>query len=528
MTVQEKIKQGKTYLGIEFGSTRIKAVLIDDTFAPIASGSHEWENRYENGVWTYSLDDIIGGLQSCYSSLVENVKERYGAVPETYGAMGISGMMHGYMAFDREDKLLVPFRTWRNTITEQAAAELSEAFKFNIPQRWSIAHLYQAILNGEEHVPQIAHINTLAGHIHYLLTGESSVGVGEASGIFPIENGTYNETYIENLSELLKEKNFRGDIREVLPKVLSAGEGNAALTESGARLLDPTGTLKAGVKLCPPEGDAGTGMAATNAVLPKTGNVSAGTSIFAMLVLEKPLAGYYPEIDVVTTPDGSPVAMVHCNNCCSELDAWVNAFGEFAALSGTPMDKSALYETLYKNALNGDPDCGGTVAYNFLSGEPVAGAENGRPMYFRTPAGKFSLANFFRAQLYSSMAALKLGMDILFENEKVSAEQFTGHGGLFKVQGVAQQFLADGLGSAVSVMKTAGEGGAWGMSLLAAYSAVGNGKTLPEFLETEVFSSMESLTVQPDEKGAAGFAAFIENYKKGLAAEYAAAQNAAK
>ena len=296
------------------------------------------------------------------------------------------------------------------------------------------------------------------------------------------------------------------------------------LTESGAKLLDPAGTLKAGVKLCPPEGDAGTGMAATNSVLPKTGNVSAGTSIFAMLVLEKPLTGYYPEIDVVTTPDGSPVAMVHCNNCCSELDAWVNVFGEFAALSGSPMDKSDLYEILYKNALNGAPDCGGTVAYNFLSGEPVAGAENGRPMYFRTPGGRFGLANFFRAQLYSSMAALKLGMDILFENEKVSVQKITGHGGLFKVQGVAQQFLADGLNSAVSVMKTAGEGGAWGMALLAAYSAVGNGKSLPEFLETEVFSSMESVTVQPDEKGAPGFTAFIENYKKGLAAEYAAAK----
>lgn len=524
MTVQEKIKQGKTYLGIEFGSTRIKAVLIDDTFAPIAAGSREWENRYENGVWTYSLDDIIGGLQSCYASLAENVKERYGVAPETYGAMGISGMMHGYMAFDKEDKLLVPFRTWRNTITEQAAAELSEAFKFNIPQRWSVAHLYQAVLNNEEHVPKIAHINTLAGYIHFLLTGERTVGVGEASGIFPIDNGGYNEMYLEKLSALLAEKNFHGSIKEILPKVLSAGEGNALLTESGARLLDPTGTLKAGVRLCPPEGDAGTGMAATNSVLPKTGNVSAGTSIFAMLVLEKPLEGYYPEIDVVTTPDGSPVAMVHCNNCCSELDAWVNAFGEFAALSGNPMDKSALYGILYKNALNGDPDCGGTVAYNFLSGEPVAGAENGRPMYFRTPDGKFGLANFFRAQLYSSMAALKLGMDILFKNERVSAEKITGHGGLFKVQGVAQQFLADALGSAVSVMKTAGEGGAWGMALLAAYSAAGNGKSLPEFLETEVFSAMESAAVQPDETGAAGFAAFIENYKKGLAAEYAAAK----
>ena len=524
MTIQEKIKNNKTYLGIEFGSTRIKAVLIDDSFAPIAAGSHEWENRYENGVWTYPLEDIIGGLQHCYAELIADVKAKYGIIPETYGGMGISGMMHGYMAFDKEDNLLVPFRTWRNTITEQAASELSELFKFNIPQRWSIAHLYQAILNKEEHIGKIAHINTLAGYIHYRLTGVRAVGVGEASGIFPIEKGDYNSEYLDKLDAVLKEKSFGGNIREILPSVLSAGEGEAVLTEDGARLLDPTGALKAGVRLCPPEGDAGTGMVATNSVLPKTGNVSAGTSIFAMLVLSESLKGYYPEIDVVTTPDGSPVAMVHCNNCCSELDAWVKTFGEFAALSGKPLDKSKLYELLYKNALKGDPDCGGTVAYNFLSGEPVAGAENGRPMYFRTPDGSFNLANFFRAELYSSMAALKLGMDILFENENVSVEKITGHGGLFKVQGVAQQFLADGLNSAVSVMKTAGEGGAWGMAVLAAYAILGKGKSLPEFLEKEVFASMEATTVMPEEKGVKGFNAFIENYKNGLGAQYAAAK----
>lgn len=523
MTIQEKIRNNKTYLGIEFGSTRIKAVLIDDTFAPVAAGSHEWENRYENGVWTYPLEDIIGGLQHCYSELAADVKEKYGVIPESYGGMGISGMMHGYMPFDEKDNLLVPFRTWRNTITEQAASELSELFGFNIPQRWSIAHLYQAVLNNEEHISEIAHINTLAGYIHYRLTGVRAVGVGEASGIFPIEKGDYNAEYLEKLDLLLKEKNFSKNIREILPAVLSAGEGAATLTEEGARLLDPTGALKAGVRLCPPEGDAGTGMVATNSVLPRTGNVSAGTSIFAMLVLDTPLKGYYPEIDVVTTPDGSPVAMVHCNNCCSELDAWVKVFGEFAALSGNRIDKSELYELLYKNALKGDPDCGGTVAYNFLSGEPVAGAENGRPMYFRTPDGSFNLANFFRAELYSSMAALKLGMDILFEKEKVTVERITGHGGLFKVQGVAQQFLADGLDSPVSVMKTAGEGGAWGMAVLAAYAASGKGRTLPEFLEKDVFASMEAETVKPAEKGREGFRSFIEKYKKGLAAEYAAA-----
>lgn len=524
MTTKEKIQSGRTYLGIEFGSTRIKAVLIDDTFAPIASGSHDWQNRYENGVWTYSLDDITTGLQHCYASLAEDVKSKYGVVPTGYGAMGISGMMHGYMAFDKDDKLLVPFRTWRNTMTEQAASELSELLGFNIPQRWSIAHLYQAVLNGEEHVKDIAHINTLAGYIHYLLTGKREVGVGEASGIFPVEGIGYNAEYIAKTEGFLAEHGFTAKLTDVLPAVLSAGAGEAVLTAEGAKFLDPSGNLRPGVPVCPPEGDAGTGMAATNSVLPRTGNVSAGTSIFAMLVLDKPLRGYYPEIDVVTTPDGAPVAMVHCNNCCSELDAWVNVFGEFAELSGRPASKPELYEMLYKNALSGDPDCGDTVVYNFLSGEPVAGAENGRPMYFRTPDGKFNLANLFRAEIYSTMAALKLGMDILFDKEQVSVDKITGHGGLFKTKGVAQQFLADGLGCAVSVMKTAGEGGAWGMALLAAYSVCGGGKSLPEFLDSEAFGGMESTTLQPEEKGAEGFRRFMENYKRGLAAEYAAAK----
>lgn len=526
MTTQEKIQAGKTYLGIEFGSTRIKAALIDDTYAPIASGSHSWQNRYEGGIWTYSEQDIIGGLQGCYASLCEDVKSKYGVVPESYAAMGISGMMHGYLAFDEQDRLLVPFRTWRNTITAEAASALSQRLHFNIPQRWSIAHLCQAILNGEEHVQRIAHVTTLAGYIHFLLTGERHVGAGEASGIFPLNGGDYNEEYIKKTEELFAQKGFSKKLRDLLPQVLCAGDCRAALTEAGARLIDPAGALKAGVPLCPPEGDAGTGMVATNSVLPHTGNVSAGTSIFAMLVLDKQLSGYYPEIDIVTTPDGAPVAMVHCNNCCSELDAWVGAFGEFAAMSGHPLDKSALYETLYKNALNGDADCGGTVAYNFLSGEPVAGAENGRPMYFRTPDGKFNLANFFRAEIYSTMAALKLGMNILFEKESVCADKFTGHGGLFTVEGVAQQFLADGLNTPVSVMKTAGEGGAWGMALLAAYSAVcgKSGRSLSEFLESDVFAGITCKTLQPDKVGAEGFGRFMENYKHGLAAQNAAAK----
>lgn len=519
MTQTDMIQQGKTCLGIEFGSTRIKAVLVDAACVPLAAGSYDWENRYENGYWTYSLKDIHTGLQSCYASLAADVKERYGVTLTTVGAIGISAMMHGYLAFDAQDRLLVPFRTWRNTTTEQAASELSELLHFNIPQRWSIAHLYQAILNGEEHVPRIASVNTLAGYIHYRLTGRREVGVGEASGIFPVEGNGYHPEYLKRTEEVFRRHGFTQSLSEVLPKVLLAGAGGAVLTEEGAAFLDPTGNLRAGVPLCPPEGDAGTGMVATNSVLPRTGNVSAGTSIFAMLVLEHSLSGVYPEIDVVTTPDGAPVAMVHCNNCCSELDAWVKVFGEFARLSGHPMDKSALYETLYRNALQGDADCGGVVAFNYLSGEPVTGLENGRPMYFRRAEGRFDLANFFRAELYSAMATLKLGMDILFEKERVAADQFTGHGGLFKIEGVAQQFLADGLATPVAVMKTAGEGGAWGMAVLAAYMLWGAGDSLPAYLEQKVFASMESRTLAPDEEGSRGFAAFMENYRAGLPAE---------
>ena len=512
MTIQEKITQGKTFLGIELGSTRIKACLIDDTFSPIAGGSHGWENRLENGYWTYSLEDIHGGVQSCYADLKRDIREKYGVTLETVGAMGISAMMHGYMAFNKEDNLLVPFRTWRNTTTEKAAAELTKLFGFNIPQRWSIAHLHQAVLNKEEHVPEIAHITTLAGYIHFLLTGKRVVGVGEASGMFPISGNNYDKNMLEKFGGLVPDMN----ITEILPGVLSAGENAGTLTEAGAKFLDPTGELKAGIPLCPPEGDAGTGMVATNAVLPKTGNISAGTSVFSMLVLEKPMDGVYPEIDVVTTPDGAPVAMVHCNNCCAELDAWVNIFEEFSKLSGKPVDKSELYEMLYKNALNGDTDCGGVAAYNFLSGEPVAGVAEGRPMYFRTPDSKINLANLFRAELYSAFAALKMGMDILFEKESVSAEQFTGHGGIFKVQGVAQQFLADGLNTPVSVMKTAGEGGAWGMALLAAYMVCKDGKNLAKWLDGKVFADMEKSTAVPAENGVKGFAEYIKRYKEGL------------
>ncbi len=519
MNLKEKIENGQTFLGIELGSTRIKAVLTDDNYAPIASGAADWENRFENGFWTYSLDDIHGGLKSCFSSLAADVKEKYGTELTSVKAMGISAMMHGYMAFDKDGRLLVPFRTWRCTTTEQAASELTSLLGFNIPQRWSIAHLYQAILNGEQHVHEIAYISTLAGYVHYILTGKRVVGIGEASGIFPVSGKDYDEKMLEKTEELFRRHGFDRPLREVLPAVADAGEKGSFLTGSGAEFLDESGKLRSGIPLCPPEGDAGTGMAATNSVRPGTGNVSAGTSVFAMPVLERPLEGVYPEIDVVTTPDGAPVAMVHCNNCCSEIDVWVKMFGEFAELSGHPADKPELYELLYTKAMKGDPGCGGLTVYNFLSGEPVAGVDEGRPMYFRTPDSEPSLANFFRAQLYSTVAALKTGMDILLEKEKISLKNITAHGGLFKVRNAAQQVLADALGTDVSVMETAGEGGAWGIALLAAYMTDGEEKSLADWLDENVFADSKKITLSPDKNGAKGFAEFMERYKTGLPAE---------
>ena len=523
MTVKDKILQGRTYLGIELGSTRIKAVLIDNSFSVIASGSKQWENRFENGCWTYSLDDIHGGIQACYKDLAENVKAQYGIYPETYGAMGISAMMHGYMAFDKNDKLLVPFRTWRNTMTAQAAGELTKLLGFNIPQRWSIAHLYQAVLSGEEHVPHIAHITTLAGYIHYLLTGRREVGIGEASGIFPIDSDKlcYDEKKLAVYNEKLSAHGVSFRAEDVFPSVRPAGYSGAVLTEEGAAILDADGELECGIPMCPPEGDAGTGMVATNAVRVRTGNISAGTSVFSMLVLDKKLSRTYPEIDMVTTPDGSPVAMVHCNNCCGEIDAWAKIFGEFAAAAGLDIPKYKVYDTLYYLALRGESDCGGVVSYNFLSGEHILGVKSGHPMYFRSEDGKMNLPNFFRAQVYSSVAALKTGMDLLLRDEGVKADCFTGHGGLFKTEGVAQQFLADAINTPVSVMKTAGEGGAWGMAILAEYMVNGGGKTLPDYLDDDVFSSMESSTLAPTKEGNEGFEKYIENYKAGLAAQYA-------
>ncbi len=492
--VKNTIISGKAVLGIEFGSTRIKAVLVDENNTPIASGAHDWENRLENGIWTYTLEDIWTGLQDCYKKMTEDVQKQYGVAVEKLGAIGFSAMMHGYLAFDRAGELLVPFRTWRNTITQEASEALTEAFQFHIPQRWSIAHLYQAILNGEEHVPDVDFITTLDGYIHWQLTGEKVLGVGSASGMFPIDSDTkdYYASMIRKFDELVAPKGFPWKVADLLPKVLVAGDNAGTLTAEGAKKLDPTGTLQAGCPLCPPEGDAGTGMAATNSVKQRTGNVSAGTSVFAMIVLEKALEKVHEEIDMVTTPSGDAVAMVHCNNCTSDLNAWVNIFKEFAESFGMDVDMDQLFGTLYHKALEGDKDCGGLLAYNYFSGEHITGFEEGRPMFVRTPDSRFNLANFMRANLYTSLGALKVGLDILMKEEKVAVDRITGHGGLFKTKGVGQSILAGAMDATVSVMKTAGEGGAWGIALLASYMIQKDaGETLEDYLQQRVFGGDE-------------------------------------
>ena len=522
------ILSGKTALGIEFGSTRIKAVLTGEDNAPIASGSHEWENRYVDGIWTYTLEDIWGGLQDCYAKLAEDVKNQYGITLETVGVIGFSAMMHGYMAFNEAGELLVPFRTWRNTITGEASEKLTELFQYNIPQRWSIAHLYQAILNEEEHVKDISFQTTLAGYIHWQLSGEKVLGVGEASGMFPIDSATkdFNQKMVEQFDELVAPKGYPWKLRDIFPKVLVAGENAGTLTEEGAKLLDPSGNLKAGIPMCPPEGDAGTGMAATNSVAVRTGNVSAGTSVFAMVVLEKELSKVYPELDMVTTPDGSPVAMVHCNNCTSDLNAWVNLFKEFAEAFGVDVDMNKLFGTLYNKALEGDADCGGLLAYNYFSGEPITGFEEGRPLFVRTPDSHFNLANFMRVHLFTSLGALKSGMDLLIKDEGVKLDRMLGHGGLFKTKGVGQGIMAAAINTPVSVMETAGEGGAWGIALLASYMVnKEEGETLDAYLADKVFAGNEGSRMEPDEKDVEGFEKFMERYKAGLAIEHAAVES---
>ena len=523
--VKNTIANGKAVLGIEFGSTRIKAVLIDENNMPIASGDHDWENRLENGMWTYTLEDIWTGLQDCYQKMTEDVKEKYGVAVEKLAAIGFSAMMHGYLAFDKEDNLLVPFRTWRNTITQEASEALTKVFDFHVPQRWSIAHLYQAILNGEEHVPQVDFFTTLDGYIHWQLTGEKVLGVGSASGMFPIDSTIkdYDKAMIQKFDELVAPKGFPWKLEHLLPKVLLAGDKAGVLTEEGAKKLDPTGTLQAGCPLCPPEGDAGTGMVATNSVKQRTGNVSAGTSVFAMIVLEKALKRVHEEIDMVTTPSGDAVAMVHCNNCTSDLNAWVNIFKEFAESFGIDVDMNKLFGTLYNKALEGDKDCGGLLAYNYFSGEHITGFEEGRPMFVRTPDSKFSLANFMRANLYTSLGALKVGLDILLKEEEVAIDRITGHGGLFKTKGVGQKILAAAMDATVSVMKTAGEGGAWGIALLASYMVNKDaGEALEDYLQTKVFGGDEGEKMDPDPEDVKGFDEFIKRYRAGFPIERAA------
>lgn len=522
------IESGKAVLGIEFGSTRIKAVLIGEDNVVIASGGYDWENQLENNIWTYSLEIITEGLQSCYQSLSGDVKEKYGVVIKKLGAIGISGMMHGYMAFSKEGGLLVPFRTWRNTITEQASKELFDLFQYNIPQRWSIAHLYQAILNGEEHVKDVDFFTTLAGYIHWKLTGKKVLGVGEASGMFPIdiEKKDFNTRMIAQFDEKIADKGFSWKLADILPKVLVAGEDAGVLTEEGAKLLDVSGHLEAGIPLCPPEGDAGTGMAATNSVARRTGNVSAGTSVFAMIVLEKELSKPYPEIDMVTTPAGDLVAMVHCNNCTSDLNAWVNLFKEFAESFGMEVDMNKLFGTLYHKALEGDADCGGLLAYNYFSGEHITGFEEGRPLFVRMPDSKFNLANFMRVHLFTSLGALKTGLDILFKNEGVKADEILGHGGLFKTKGVGQSILAAAIDAPVSVMETAGEGGAWGIALLASYMIhKSQGQELGDYLNAAVFAGEKGTKLEPDAKAVESFDIFIKRYAAGLPIERAAVNN---
>mgnify|MGYP000613965202 FL=1 len=527
---KDEIVSGKTFLGIEFGSTRIKAVLTDANHTPIASGSHEWENRLDHGIWTYTMDDIWGGLQDCYRDLKKDVKEQYGVTLTKISAIGFSAMMHGYLAFDKAGELLVPFRTWRNTITEEAAAALTKEFSYNIPQRWSIAHLYQAILNGEEHLPRIDYLSTLAGYVHWKLTGKRVLGVGEASGMFPIDSKTkdYDQNMVETFDKLIAPKGYSWKLRDILPQVLVAGEPAGNLTQEGAKLLDPSGELEAGIPMCPPEGDAGTGMVATNSVTVHTGNVSAGTSVFAMVVMDEneTLKKVHEEIDMVTTPDGLPVAMAHCNNCTSDLNAWVGIFKEFQQALGVPVDMNQLFSVLYNKALEGDVDCGGLMAYNYFSGESITGFEEGRPLFVRTPDSKFTLANFMRTHLYTSLGALKVGLDILFKEEGVKLDNIYGHGGLFKTKGVGQRIMAAAINAPVSLMETAGEGGAWGIALLASYMLnKKENQPLDAFLSEEVFHGKTGVRMEPNAEDVAGFDAFIQRYKECLTVERAAVES---
>lgn len=526
--IKNLIESGNAIVGIEFGSTRIKAVLIDETNAPVAQGSHTWENSLVDGIWTYSQEEIIAGLQSAYSDLKSDVQKKFGVALKKIRALGISAMMHGYLAFDKNGTLLVPFRTWRNTITGEASEKLSSLFCYPIPERWSISHLYQAILNKEPHVKDISFFTTLAGFIHWKLTGQKVLGIGDASGMFPIDTATknYNKNFIEKFDNLVADKKFAWKLEDLLPKVLLAGEDAGTLTSDGAKLLDPTGELEAGAKLAPPEGDAGTGMIATNSVAKRTGNVSAGTSVFAMVVLEKDLRkAYNGLIDLVTTPDGALVAMAHANNCMGEFDHWVNLFDEVLKATGCNVDKGNLYGTLLKAALEGDKDCGGLLPFNYLSGESITGLTEGRPLFVRTQHANFTMPNFIRAQLFTALGALRTGMDILFDKENVKIDSLTGHGGFFKTAETGLTVMSAALHTPVSALETAGEGGPWGMAVLASYLVNGGGKTLDAWLAEKVFATSKKTTVSPKQDDIEGFNKFFARYTKGLAIEKAAIES---
>ena len=525
---REDIEAGRTALGIELGSTRIKAVLTGSDTQPLAVGGSSWENQYVDRMWTYSLETVWDGVQECYAALAADVQDRYGVELRTVGGLGVSAMMHGYLAFDADAELLVPFRTWRNTHTGPAVERLSDAFGVNIPHRWSVAHVFQAVLDGEEHVGRLAHLTTLAGYVHWRLSGRQVLGVGDASGMFPIDVGTggYDAELLGRFDRLAAEAGAQLSLSSLLPEVLPAGEDAGELTAEGAALLDPSGRLQAGAPMCPPEGDAGTGMVATNSVAPRTGNVSAGTSIFAMVVLEQPLQAAHRELDLVTTPAGAPVAMVHCNNGASELDAWVGLFTEFAAAAGSPVERSHAFTTLFRADLDGEPDCGGLVAYNYLSGEPIAELEEGRPLVLRSPGSTFSLGNFMRAQLFGSLATLRLGMDVLTNAEQVRLDRMFAHGGLFTTKGVAQRFLAAAIDTPVVVGDIAAEGGAWGIAVMAAFRARrADGQSLSDFLETEVFAGAALEVVEPDAADVAGFAAYTERFVSALPVQRAAVEH---
>ena len=527
MTPKQTIEKGKAILGIEFGSTRIKAVLIDEENKPIAQGSHEWENQLVDGLWTYSTEAVWYGLQDCYADLRKDVLKQYDCEIESLAAIGFSAMMHGYMAFNEQQQILVPFRTWRNTNTGKAAAELSKLFNYNIPLRWSISHLYQCILDNEEHVADIKYLTTLAGYVHWQVSGQFVLGVGDASGMIPVDptTKTYDADMVRKFDELIAPKGFSWKLLDILPKSLSAGENAGFLTPEGAKRLDVSGHLKAGIPLCPPEGDAGTGMVATNAVRPRTGNVSAGTSSFSMIVLEKELSKPYEMIDMVTTPDGSLVAMVHCNNCTSDINAWVSLFKEYQELLGVPVDMNQVFGLLYNQALKGDADCGGLISYNYISGEPITGINQGRPLFVRSATSRFNLANFMRAHIHAAVGVLKIGNDVLFNEENVSVDRLTGHGGLFKTPGVGQRILAAALGTPISVMETAGEGGAWGIALLADYTANNpENKNLADWLDQCVFAGNTGTEIKPTQEDVDGFKRYIEAYQKNLAVERAAVE----